>query len=353
MGTIISALELENILALTPPEHNIMLVGRHGIGKSRILTAYFQAQQRRVVPLFLGQMSDPGDIIGLPALDTQSQRTDFHLPWWFPADGQPIVLFLDELNRARPEILQCVMDLTLNKAIVGKPLPPGTQIVAAVNDGEEYQLTDLDPALLSRFNVYHLAPTAAEWLLWAAKSDIDERVVQFISEMPHFLDGEVLDSGFEKTPDRRAWERVSQLVSPLPEIDNLTIKAISGIVGNLAALQFARFTKSKRAFNPLLLLTDFPTAVKQMTKAKAHDLTALSEECFRIIETTESDLRSKYADNFGQYVSWLGTKKHNEVLAHWATLFDSPLYPQTKLALLTQSPQVLASLEKFIMDIKL
>ena len=31
--------------------------------------------------------------------------------------GKPIVLFLDELNRARPEILQTVMDLALNRKL--------------------------------------------------------------------------------------------------------------------------------------------------------------------------------------------------------------------------------------------
>lgn len=36
-------------------------------------------------------------------------------PYWFPVDGKPIVLFLDELNRARPEVLQTIMDLALNR----------------------------------------------------------------------------------------------------------------------------------------------------------------------------------------------------------------------------------------------
>jgi hypothetical protein len=53
----------------------------------------------QVVTLFLGQMSDLGDIIGLPSLDRSSAKTVFRLPWWFPKDEAPIVLFLDELNR--------------------------------------------------------------------------------------------------------------------------------------------------------------------------------------------------------------------------------------------------------------
>ena len=58
--------QLSFILDNTPAEQNIMLVGKHGIGKSRILEDYFSKRGERVVTLFLGQMSDPGDLIGLP-----------------------------------------------------------------------------------------------------------------------------------------------------------------------------------------------------------------------------------------------------------------------------------------------
>ena len=93
---------LEELLDLTPASQNVMLVGKHGIGKSEILTHYFSRKRMKVVTLFLGQMSDPGDLIGLPTKDEATGKTDFLPPYWFPTDGEPIVLFLDELNRARP-----------------------------------------------------------------------------------------------------------------------------------------------------------------------------------------------------------------------------------------------------------
>ncbi len=57
----------------------------------------------KVVAFFLGQMSDPGDLIGLMHKDEETGRSVFLPPYWWPVDGRPIVLFLDELNRARPE----------------------------------------------------------------------------------------------------------------------------------------------------------------------------------------------------------------------------------------------------------
>ena len=197
MAVTISTNELKETLELTPSTQNIMLVGKHGIGKSEILTSYFQSQGMKVVALFLGQMSDPGDIIGLPskveakdANGNVTAQTDFTPPYWFPIDGKPIVLFLDELNRARPEILQTVMDLTLNRKLAGKVLPEGSRVIAAVNDGDEYQLTDLDPALVSRFNIYEFRPTVEEWLNWAVGAGLDDRVINFIQDNPTWLDGE-------------------------------------------------------------------------------------------------------------------------------------------------------------------
>ena len=67
--------ELLQVLECTPPEHNLMLVGNHGIGKSEILTQYFAERGMRVVALFLGQMADPGDLIGLPHKNEKTGKT--------------------------------------------------------------------------------------------------------------------------------------------------------------------------------------------------------------------------------------------------------------------------------------
>ena len=110
MNVKIDINDLQYVLEKKPADQNIMLIGRHGIGKSEILTEYFNKKGMKVNALFLGQMSDPGDLIGLP--DKSEEKTIFRPSYWFPLDGKPIVLFLDELNRARPETLQTIMDLT-------------------------------------------------------------------------------------------------------------------------------------------------------------------------------------------------------------------------------------------------
>ena len=164
MLTTVNESELREILEITPPEQNIMIAGKHGIGKSVIVKKFFEEKGKKVVTMFCSQAADPGDIIGLPRFNEETGKTEFALPWWFPTDNTPVVLFLDELNRARPEIPQVVMDLTLSRKLAGKALPAGSQVISAINEGDEYQLTDLDPALVSRFNVYNFVPTPADWI---------------------------------------------------------------------------------------------------------------------------------------------------------------------------------------------
>jgi hypothetical protein len=300
-------------------------------------------------------MSDPGDLIGLPTLDSSTGKTEFRPPWWFPLDGKPVVLFLDELNRARPEILQTVMDLILTKTLAGKTLPTGSRVISAVNEGEEYQLTDLDPALLSRCNIYYFSPTPGEWLLWAAERKLDQRIISFIEQNPDFLDGELmLDAGLEKGADRRSWVRVSEIISGAGEIDETLERIISGIVGISAAFKFSEFVKNNTGLDPRTVLSGFEGKKEELERMDVHELTTLNESFFRIIEIEETGERVKqYIENLEQYIRWLTGEKRNEVLAHWTTLYESSLYPKTKVAILSNSPYIFQNIVSFIDRIKL
>ena len=130
MLTTVNETELREILEITPADQNIMIAGKHGIGKSVIVKKFFEGKGKKVVTMFCSQAADPGDIIGLPRFNEETGKTEFALPWWFPTDNTPVVLFLDELNRARPEILQVVMDLTLSRKLAGKSLPAAKPRVA-------------------------------------------------------------------------------------------------------------------------------------------------------------------------------------------------------------------------------
>lgn len=369
--------KLYNILDHTPASHNIMLVGSHGVGKSEILTAYYQAHGLRVIPLFLGQMADPGDLIGLPVLthdDDGQSATSYAPPFWFPKDGNPIVLFLDELNRARPEILQTVMDLALNRRLAGHQLPAGSRIISAINEGDEYQLTHLDPALVSRFNIYQFCPTPQEWLLWAERNALDRRVIDFIQSEPSLLDGTPEhrvgdDTGLERYPDRRAWRRVSDLLSdeapdgtlrPRQNLNEDDLDMIAGVVGAMAASRFFAFVKGRQMINGGHVLNDFASCEAQLRSYRLHQIAIINESIFRQFEIdgfgsmaeATDELRQaqieRYAVNLKAYYSFLEQTEQREAIAHMANLFQSGSYEGAILFITTYCPELYQHLMDFI-----
>lgn len=351
----INTTELIKILDKTPASQNIMLVGKHGIGKSEILTEYYTEKGYKVVALFLGQMSDPGDLIGLPIKNDKSGRTEFLPPYWFPADGQPVVLFLDELNRARPEVLQTIMDLALNRKLAGRNLPEGSRLISAVNDGEEYQLTDLDPALVSRFNVYGFRPTYKEWLLWAEKQKLDSRVTDFIASNPEWLDGTAadrpqIDSGLEKFPDRRAWKKVSDIVLTIKELEEIDQKIIAGVVGVQAAQKFYASASAAKIIGGKEVLLDFDKVKSKIAKYKVHQFSALNDGIYRFLETAEiADAeQATAAENLRKYVALLEGGKNKEALAHFVSVFTQGLYPKAVAFMVSKVIDVYQKLIDFV-----
>lgn len=342
----VNTTELLQLLEMTPSSHNIMLVGRHGIGKSEILTEYFKGKGMPVVALFLGQMADPGDLIGIPNKNEATGKTEFMPPYWFPLDGKPIVLFLDELNRARPEILQTIMDLALNRTLAGRRLPEGSRIISAVNEGEQYQLTDLDPALVSRFNIVNFQPTVQEWLLWANREGVDKRVIAFIEENSIWLDRnadskENEDTGLDKTPDRRAWKRVSDIILGAEALTTTHQKAIASIVGAKATVAFMGSVNSRKMISGKDVLYKFDVVKEKLKPYTLHDLSLVNDGIFRHLEVEKipAEKKADVKKNLEAYFDWL-VKEHKEAAAHFANLYVRQTYPNA-VAFIARECQVL------------
>ena len=353
----INTQQLTFILDNTPATQNIMLVGKHGIGKSRILEDYFAAKGEKVVTLFLGQMADPADLLGLPEKNSKTGKTDFMVPYWFPTDGKPVVLFLDELNRSRPEILQVIMDLTLNRKLAGKTLPEGSRIISAVNNGNEYQLTDLDPALVSRFNIYEFNPSVEDWLKWAGKAGIDNRIINFISENPEFLDSSDLDSdteNLERSPDRRSWERTSNIIKNFSELGELHKALVSGVIGNRATVTFFRYVMEHNYPSAKEILEgDFETVKSKLSKLTAMDFTQVNISLFRFIESGAYD-KNKAGDistNLIEYFDFLGEMSLKEIQSHFASLCSASEYPDTLCFISNFVPDLYQKLMELVMDV--
>lgn len=359
MAMRLDAHELKEILTQTPANQNIMLVGKHGIGKSEIIKQHYTRMGLPVESFFLGQMSDPGDLIGLMHKDEASGHSVFLPPYWWPFGDQPIVLFLDELNRARPEILQAIYDLALNRRLAGKALPSGSRVVAAINHGEEYQLTDLDPALVSRFNLYEFAPTVEDWLLWANARGLDARVTGFIQEQPFHLDGAKTTedlTGFSdlvKTPDRRAWVKVAEFIAAQPTLGALQVKAIAGMVGTPAAMSLQQYVAATDQISPEQVLLHWRQHQARVKVLSLHELIQLNERMLLWLHGLAQPVAetATLQKNLLAYLKVLKAARQNEAIAHFASLLESPKFERA-MAICSGAVEILALVTDYISGIK-
>jgi hypothetical protein len=253
--------ELAKIVKHTPIEQAILLEGIHGIGKSEWIKQKLQEEGYRTEMKFAGQMADAGDFIGLPNRTEKIVNgvshtvTTFAPPDWWPLDeNEKVAIILDEVNRGKPEINQCLMDMVLNRKLNGRTLPKGTRIFGAVNpltSEGTYQVEDMDPAFLDRWNRYVVNPSSDEWCDWAVRyGKISNLVISFITRNAHELDppteGELVSG--KVYPSRRSWERVSKFLEGVVTEDGKVDKDLlgnymMGVVGVGATSAFLQHLK--------------------------------------------------------------------------------------------------------------
>ena len=88
----------------------LMLRGRHGIGKSELVYQIAAELGLPVVERRASQMTE-GDLVGLPRTD--GDVTSFCPPDWLDDScKRAVLLFLDEVDRAIPEVRQVIFELT-------------------------------------------------------------------------------------------------------------------------------------------------------------------------------------------------------------------------------------------------
>ena len=190
----------------------VLLRGRHGIGKSQVVYQLAADMSLPVIERRASQMTE-GDLVGLPSID--GNRTTFNPPDWFKeACEQPVVLFLDEVDRATLEVRQGIFELTDSRKLNGHHLHPDTMVFAAINGGdhgESYQVNEMDPAELDRWSVWDIEPTVEDWLAWG-KENVDSLIWDFINQNRAHLEHQGDIEPNKRYPSRRSWDRLDKVL---------------------------------------------------------------------------------------------------------------------------------------------
>lgn len=315
---------------MLPPWKSVLIMGTHGIGKSKLVRLIAKRIRARsgwaddkfpVIDRRLSQMTE-GDIIGLPFKvdikegDYTGIATRFAASDWFLRSCyEPCLLFLDEGNRASGEVIQAAFQIALDHELNGNVMHEQSRVFMAVNDdSSRYQVTDFDPAFLSRWWVCKLEPTVEEWLEWAKDTSEDggsihPDIVNFIQLHAAVLDPSVTAENMEKDTDRRSWEHfsIAYKENGLDQLDmkketDLTflLNFASGFIGSKAAAGFTNYLKSvERYVTPDEVFNDFDANEARIAK---QTITELGTLCNKMVDWLRANqLTTSQAENLGKF----------------------------------------------------
>lgn len=244
---------IESLDYLVKAELTPFFWGHAGIGKTSIVKQYAKDKGFKFFAFYLGTQSDIGDILGLAEFVTNpdgTKSTAFATPKWLsdtiaycnanPDSGA--VIFLDEFNRGRRDILSGMFSLALDKTFHMIKLPKNCHVIAAGNPPtDEYFVTDVnETALMARFVHIKLEPTFEEWVTYAQNTGIDSSLIGFLKNQPELLEASRTDFQLPVKVDRRAYERLNRLFT-LKTPSHLMEQLMAGIIGlerTVAYLQY-------------------------------------------------------------------------------------------------------------------
>jgi MoxR-like ATPase len=243
----------------------VYLTGTPGTAKTAYVRQYAERRQWNIQVLQLNLM-EPEDLLGLPVNDAGVMR--YLTPSWIAQitkSSLPTVLFLDELNTARPATQAAALRLVLERAVGEAQLPASTRIVAAGNPvGQSPGATPLAPALANRFVHLPALIDADAFVKWLEGGDGDNIVAieppagdvaeehyrRWRSSIAGFLrlkpDYAALapSPGTLAFPTYRSWDMAARLLAVLSAAsydEQLYYEALLAAVGIQAADAFFRY----------------------------------------------------------------------------------------------------------------
>lgn len=193
----------------------LKIVGHPGVGKSSVVRQVASERNFLFIDTRLA-FKENIDLGGYPVPDHSSKKMIYYRPRFIPPETVPeenegILWFLDESNRAHPTVIQTLFQIITEHTCGEHQLPKKTSIILAGNLGENDNTTITefdDSALDGRLAIFHLRPSAKEWLKWAHESEIHPSVIHYISLFPERLWDEK-----NIHPNPRGWHQVSQTIT--------------------------------------------------------------------------------------------------------------------------------------------
>ena len=259
---------LKSVELVLSTEEVPLVVGESGIGKTALAKKLAKDNDWSLIVID-GNLLKEGEIGGLPtvesyiSIDSNGNKIEKKTTIYAVhnklreideeiSKNKSVLLFIDEINRCEHTVQQELMNLILNREINGYKLHENVKILAAMNPSSkygsdfDYQVVDMDAAQENRFVWLNMEPDYTVWLKWAIDAGIEQKVIEFISTFPEYLN-KVNEDDVRATP--RSFERVSKSYKIYKENKDSIPKAIflnviKGNVGRVIAEEFVSFIES-------------------------------------------------------------------------------------------------------------
>lgn len=264
-----------------------MIVGEQGIGKSQLVQGISRdlGAFYREITCSLVQEGD----LAMPMVDKEANKYEheghmgrvkfaLHTMLVDLLDNakehpeQLQILFLDEFNRASVAVQAELMNLVLQREIIGVQLPENVRLILASNpssdmegfEESEYHVNMADGAINDRTTRIRMVANLSDWVEGFAKKVINEegrtQIVPIVREFledgnqQYFMD---TTSDTDKKPTPRAWERVSNILYNFEdegieygnnEYMPFINEAVYGSIGDKVGQQFLRYVRENKYF---------------------------------------------------------------------------------------------------------
>ena len=236
---------------------NLLVLGAAGTGKTEMSMQVCNDLGYQYQYLNLAVLEAP-DLMGLPIVDTKTSTTRYALPEMFPSKGKdkPVVLIVDELDKAQPELQNPCLELFQFRSINGRPVNIHAVIATGNLPDENAFSRPISHALTNRCQVFKLIHTFKPWRDWAVNSSINPLVVAFLEKNQDKLlqsppEGD--DTAYCH-PSPRAWALAARDLDNTSKDDNIEFQTalIAGRVGHAAAVEFRIWLEHYRHIEPLI-----------------------------------------------------------------------------------------------------
>lgn len=306
-----------------------LIVGESGIGKTALAKKLAEDENLNLVSID-GNLLKEGEIGGLPTIESyetldESGKTIYKKSTVYAVhtklreidnyilNNKGVLLFIDEINRCEHTVQQELMNLILNREINGYNLSKKVKIIAAMNPsgkyGEDfdYQVVDMDAAQENRFVWLRMESDSENWINWAIKNNINNKVIEFISNFPQYL-YKKNEEDVDATP--RSYERISKILNIYRENKDLIerevlLNVLKGNVGRVIAQELISFIESNA--KELISFDDvfFGDAISQniIDRVKKESHTRLYLAATNILVKLNNKIKNIKEDEISYYIN--------------------------------------------------